>query len=627
MPFAKFQFKAGIDREGTNYTNAGGWFDGSLVRFRKGFVEKIGGWTKFISSTFVGTARNLFPWISLEGNKYLFVGTHKKAYIVEGNSINDITPIRKNTTNSVTFSATDGSSTITATDSTHGAVLGDFVTFSSAVSLGGNITAAVLNQEYEITSVPSANTYTFTAKDTSGATVTANSSDESGTGGSATDAAYQLNVGLDNFVQSTGFGSGLWGDGAYGESTSLSFTNQLRLWSSDNFGEDLILHPRLGGIFYWDESGGTNTRAVNITSLSGANLAPTVGLQTIVSDIDRHVIVLGADPIVGGARSGSSDPMLVAFSDQETITEWEPQTTNTAGSVRLSAGSEIRGGIRARQEILIWTDTSMYSMQFVGPPLTFAVNLINEGTGMIGPNAAINAPNGVFWMGDDGFYSYTGSVQKLPCSVLSYVQEDLDLGQAFKVFAVLNKEYNEVWWFYPAESDGTEEVSRYVIYNYLEGVWSIGQLVRTAWIDQNVFGKPLATANNYIFNQEDGDDADGSPMDGVFIESSDFDLQEGNSFTFVRRMIPDVKFYGSNVESGVPQINMLLKTRNAPGDSLTTRATTDISNNTDQVHVRARGRQAVLRLQSDDDAAVDNRTGYKWRLGYTRLDINPDGRR
>lgn len=620
MPFAKFQFKAGIDREGTSYTNAGGWFDGSLVRFRKGFVEKIGGWTKFISSTFVGTARNLFPWISLEGNKYLFVGTHKKAYIVEGNGINDITPIRKNTTNSVTFAATNGSATITATDSAHGAVIGDFVTFSSAVSLGGNITAAVLNQEYEIVSVPTANTYTFTA------TATANGSD-TGNGGSATDAAYQLNVGLDNFVQSTGFGSGNWGQGAYGASTSISFTNQLRLWSSDNFGEDLILHPRGGSIFYWDESNGTTTRAVNITSLSGANLAPTVGLQTIVSDIDRHVIVLGADPIVGGARSGSSDPMLIAFSDQETITEWEPQTTNTAGSVRLSAGSEIRGGLRARQEILIWTDTSMYSMQFVGPPLTFAVNLINEGTGMIGPNAAINAPNGVFWMGDDGFYSYTGSVQKLPCSVLSYVQEDLDLGQAFKVFAVLNKEYNEVWWFYPAESDGTEEISRYVIYNYLEGVWSIGQLVRTAWIDQNVFGKPLATANNYIFNQEDGDDADGSPMDGVFIESSDFDLQEGNSFTFVRRIIPDVKFYGTNVESGVPQINMLLKTRNAPSDSLTTRATTDISNNTDQVHVRARGRQAVLRLQSDDDAAVNNRTGYKWRLGYTRLDINPDGRR
>ena len=620
MPFAKFQFKAGIDREGTNYTNAGGWFDASLVRFRKGFVEKIGGWTKQNATAFLGTCRKLFPWISLEGSKYLFVGTHLKTYILEGTTLNDVTPIRATTTNGITFAATDGSATITATDSSHGAVINDFVTISGAVSLGGNITAAVLNKEYQVVSVPTANTFTFTA------TATANSSD-SGNGGSGADAAYQLNVGLDNYVQSTGFGAGNWGEGAYGSSTSLSFTNQLRLWSADNFGEDLILHARGGGIFYWDESNGTSTRAVNITSLTGTNLAPTVGLQTIVSDTDRHVIVLGADPVSSGARTGSIDPMLVVFSDQESITEFEPKTTNTAGSVRLSSGSEIRGGLRARQETLIWTDTSMYSMQFVGPPLTFALNLINEGTGMIGPNACINSPNGVFWMGDDGFYSYNGSVQKLPCSVLSYVQEDLDIGQAFKVFAVLNKEYNEVWWFYPAESDGTQEISRYVIYNYLEGVWSIGQLVRTAWVDQNVFTRPLAAASNYIFNQEDGDDDDGSPMDGVFIESADFDLQDGNSFAFIRRMIPDVKFYGTNVDSGVPQINMLLKTRNAPSESLTTRATKDISNNTDQVHVRARGRQAVLRLQSDDDAAVDNRTGYKWRLGFTRLDIQPDGRR
>jgi len=620
MPFAKFQFKAGIDREGTNYTNAGGWFDASLVRFRKGFVEKIGGWTKQNATAFLGTCRKLFPWISLEGSKYLYVGTHLKAYILEGTTLSDITPIRATTTNGITFAATNGSATITATDSAHGAAKNDFVTISGAVSLGGNITAAVLNQEYQVASVPTANTFTFTA------TATANASD-SGNGGSGADAAYQLNVGLDNFIQSTGFGSGSWGEGAYGASTSLSFTNQLRLWSADNFGEDLILHPRGGGIFYWDESNGTSTRAVNITSLTGSNLAPTVGLQTIVSDTDRHVIVLGADPISSGARTGSIDPMLVAFSDQESITEFEPKTTNTAGSVRLSAGSEIRGGLRARQETLIWTDTSLYSMQFVGPPLTFGLNLINEGTGMIGPNACINSPNGVFWMSDDGFYSYNGSVQKLPCSVLSYVQEDLDIGQAFKVFAILNKEYNEVWWFYPAESDGTQEISRYVIYNYLEGVWSIGQLVRTAWVDQNVFTKPLATANNYIFNQEDGDDDDGSPMDGVFIESADFDLQEGNSFAFIRRMIPDIKFYGTNVASGVPQINMLLKTRNAPSESLTTRATKDVSNNTDQVHVRARGRQAVLRLQSDDDAAVGNRTGYKWRLGFTRLDIQPDGRR
>ena len=620
MPFAKFQFKAGIDKEGTNLTNAGGWFDASLVRFRKGFAEKIGGWTKQTSATFLGTCRKLFPWISLEGAKYLFVGTHLKANILEGNTLADITPIRKTSTNSITFAATNGSATITATDSSHGAVIGDFVTISGAVSLGGNITASVLNQEHQIVSVPTANTYTFAAS------ATANSSD-TGNGGSGVDGAYQLNTGLDVFIQSSGWGSGAWGASGFGASTSLSFTNQLRLWSADNFGEDLILHARGGGIFYWDESNGTSTRAVNITSLSGSNLAPTIGFQTIVSDTDRHVIVLGADPISSGSRTGVLDPMLVVFSDQESITEFEPKTTNTAGSVRLSAGSEIRGGIRARQEILIWTDTSMYSMQFVGPPLTFALNLINEGTGMIGPNAAINSPAGVFWMSDDGFYSYTGSVQKLPCSVLSYIQEDLDISQAFKVFALLNKEYNEVWWFYPAESDGTSEISRYVIYNYLEGVWSIGQLVRTAWVDQNVFARPLATNSGVIFAHEDGEDDDGLPMDNVFIESADFDLQDGNDFAFIRRMMPDIRFYGTNVTSGGPQINMLLKTRNAPSESLTTRATKDISNNTAQVHVRARGRQAVLRVQSDDDAATGNRLGVKWRLGYTRLDVQPDGKR
>tara|TARA_R100000935_G_scaffold9113_3_gene18746 strand:+ start:420 stop:2282 length:1863 start_codon:yes stop_codon:yes gene_type:complete len=620
MPFAKFQFKAGIDKEGTDYTNAGGWFDASLIRFRKGFVEKIGGWTKQTATQFIGTCRKLFAWTSLEGNKYLFIGTHLKATVLEGTTLNDITPIRATTTNGIVFAATNGSAVITATDNAHGATVNDFVTLAGAVSLGGTITAAVLNKEYQVTGVPSANTFTFTA------TATANGSD-TGNGGSAADAAYQLSAGLDVYIQSTGYGSGLWGEGGFGSSTSLSFTNQLRLWSADNFGEDLILHPRGGGIFYWDESGGTTSRAVNITSLSGANLAPTIGLQTIVSDTDRHVIVLGADPVSGGVRTGVIDPMFVAFSDQESIAEWQPKTDNTAGSIRLSSGSEIIGGIRSRQETLIWTDTALYSMQFVGPPLTFSVNLINEGVGMIGPNACTNSPNGIFWMADDGFYLYNGSVKKLPCSVLSYVQEDLNIGQAFKVFGLLNSEFNEVWWFYPADSDGTEEISRYVIYNYEEGSWSIGQLERTAWVDEGVFNRPLATADNYIYNQEDGDDDDGLPMDGVFVESSDFDLQEGNDFAFIRRIIPDIKFYGTNVDTGVPQINILVKTRNSPSESLTTRVTKDISNNTDQLHVRARGRQAVIRLQSDDDAEVGVRLGYKWRLGYTRLDIHPDGRR
>ena len=629
MPFAKFQFKAGIDREGTSYTNAGGWFDGSLVRFRKGFVEKIGGWAKNTTNTFLGTSRKLFGWIALEGTKYLFLGTNLKAYIKEGDNVNDVTPIRLTTSaGDVTFSASNGDATITVADTSHGAVQNDFVTFSGASSLGGNINSNVLNQEYQIATIVNANSYTIEAKNTSGVTVTANSSD-TGNGGSSVVGAYQINTGLDNFVQSTGWGVGAWGDGTFGSTTSLSDTNQLRLWSADNFGEDLLFNNRGGSIYIWQESNGVTTRGINITALSGANLSPTKGLQVIVSDTDRHVFILGADPLNAGgtARTGTIDPMLIAFSDQESATEWEPKTTNTAGSVRLSAGSEIIGGIRARQETLVWTDSALYNITFVGPPLTFAVNLINQGVGLISPNGCINSPSGVYWMSDDGFYFYNGSVKRLSCSVLSYVLDNLNINQKFKVFGLLNKEYNEVWWFYPSTQDNTGEISRYVIYNYLEDSWSIGQLIRTSWLDQDVFDRPLATASNTLFNQESGQDNDGSPMDDVFIESADFDLQDGNDFVFVRRVIPDIKFAGTNTETGAPQINMVLKTRNEPAESLVTRFTKDVSNNTDQLHVRARGRQAVLRLQSDDDADASNRLGVQWRLGYTRMDIQPDGKR
>ena len=629
MPFAKFQFKAGIDREGTSYTNAGGWFDGSLVRFRKGFVEKIGGWAKNTTNTFLGTSRKLFGWIALEGTKYLFLGTNLKAYIKEGDNVNDVTPIRLTTSaGDVTFSASNGDATITVADTSHGAVQNDFVTFSGASSLGGNINSNVLNQEYQIATIVNANSYTIEAKNTSGVTVTANSSD-TGNGGSSVVGAYQINTGLDNFVQSTGWSVGAWGDGGFGSSTSLSETNQLRLWSADNFGEDLLFNNRGGSIYIWQESNGVNTRGINITALSGANLSPTKGLQVIVSDTDRHVFILGADPLNAGgtARTGTIDPMFIAFSDQESATEWEPKTTNTAGSVRLSAGSEIIGGIRARQETLVWTDSALYNITFVGPPLTFAVNLINQGVGLISPNGCINSPSGVYWMSDDGFYFYNGSVKRLSCSVLSYVLDNLNINQRFKVFGLLNKEFNEVWWFYPSTQDNTGEISRYVIYNYLEDSWSIGQLIRTSWLDQDVFDRPLATASNTLFNQESGQDNDGSPMDDVFIESADFDLQDGNDFVFVRRVIPDIKFAGTNTETGAPQINMVLKTRNEPAESLVTRFTKDVSNNTDQLHVRARGRQAVLRLQSDDDADASNRLGVQWRLGYTRMDIQPDGKR
>ena len=389
MALQKINFQPGINREGTSYDNEFGWFDCNLVRFRMGRPEKFGGWEKLTNDTYLGTGRALFNWTSLEGTKYLGLGTTFKYYVLEGNSFADVTPIRATTTNGIVFAATNGSSTITATDSNHGAVTGDFVTIASAASLGGLITAGVLNQEHQITSVPSVNTFTFTA------TATANASD-SGNGGSGADAVYQINVGLDVFVQGTGWGAGPWSAGTFGSVTSLTSVNQLRLWSHDNFGEDLIINPRAGGIFKWIESSDTSTRAVLISEISGANLVPTVGLQVITSEVDRHLIVLGADPIEGAARSGVIDPMLVAFSDQENELDFEPRNTNTAGSLRLSSGSQIIGAVKSRQEIIIFTDNAVYSMQFIGPPFTFGINLVNENTGLVGPNAAVTAPNGLF---------------------------------------------------------------------------------------------------------------------------------------------------------------------------------------------------------------------------------------
>ena len=627
MPLQKYLFNPGINKEGTDYTAEGGWFDGNLVRFRKGFPEKIGGWVKYLTESYNGTGRKLLGWVALDGTRLLGLGTRTKLYVQEGADFDDITPIRATSTNGVVFAATNGSSVITATDDAHGAAKGDFVTFSEAVSLGGVITAAVLNQEYLIASVPSVNTYTFTAKDTSGDTVTANSSD-TGNGGSGVDGAYQISPGLDTYVDGTGWGASAWGDGTFGSSSAIGSNNQLRLWSLDSFGEDLIACPRGGSIYYWDYTN-ASTRAIALADLSGANLAPTLGLQVLVSDVDRHVVVLGADPInsTASGRTGAIDPLLVAFSDQENAAEWEPLSTNTAGSLRCSAGSQIIGGLRARQETLIWTDVALYSLQFIGAPLTFGLTLINEGVSLIGPNAPVNTPSGIFWMDKKGFYTYQGAVQPVPCSVHSYVFDDLNEGQAFQVFGFLNKQFNEVGWFYCSGSSDT--IDRYVTYNYVDQTWAIGQLARTAWLDEGIASVPRAAGydgtSNYIYSHETGFDDDGAPMDNVFIESADFDIGDGQEFQFIKKVIPDVKFTGSG---GTDQtINFVLKARNYPGQSLTTDQTSSFTGTTTKIDTRARGRQAAVRFESDDDASAGLRTGVGFRIGATRLDLQPNGRR
>jgi|TARA_A100000171_G_scaffold41000_1_gene41656 hypothetical protein len=631
MPLQTLEFQPGIDKEGTDYSAKGGWVDGNLVRFRKGRVEKVGGWQKLGTNFYLGTGRALHSWISLGGVRYLGVGSTFKYYIEEGNTYYDITPIRATTSaGDVTFAATNGSSTITITDTSHGAVTNDFVTFSGAVSLGGNVTADVLNQEYQISLVTGTNTYEITAKDTSGATVTANASD-SGNGGSSVVGTYQINVGLDTFVKSSGWGVGTWGSGGFGSASSISAVNQLRLWTHDNYGENLIINPRGAGIYRWVENNGTSVRALELSGISGANLVPTVALQVITSETDRHLVVLGADPISGSSRTGVIDPMLVAFSDQENELDFEPTATNTAGSLRLSSGSFIVGGIKSRQEILIFTDTSLYSMNFIGPPLTFAINLINEGSGLLSPKSAVNAPNGVFYVSKTGFYFYSGSVKRLPCTVQEYVFEDLDLSQAFKCHMGVNTEFSEIWFFYPSIEDGTGEISRYVIYNYEENHWSVGNLVRYAWLDAGIEDLPFATATTSsqqcVFEHETGFDDYEDAMTGVFIESADLDIGSGDSFTFVKQIIPDMKFVTETGISVNPAMNIVLKGRDYPGQSLTTDSTTQVTPTSTFGNVRTRARQVAFRFESDDDNAAADQKGYKWRLGSTRIEIQPSGRR
>lgn len=621
MAIVKYEFKPGVNKDNTNYSNEFGWFDSNLVRFKKGLPEKIGGWAKYITAAFLGKCRALHQWVNLNGTSIIGLGTTFKYYIARGNAFVDITPIRKTNTNTITFAASNGSSTITVTDSgNHDAQVNDFVTFSSAVSLGGNITADVLNQNYQIASITSTTVYTITAKDTSGNTVTANSSD-SGNGGSGTDGAYEVNVGLDTTVLGTGWSTDAWGAGAWGSSSPLSAINQLRLWTHDNFGEDLVISPRAGSIYYYDESN-TDQRAVELAGKVGANKVPTKALQVIVSEKDRHLIVLGADPLdANGSRTGVIDPMLVAFSDQENALEFEALATNTAGSLRISSGAVIIGGIRAREETLIFTDNAMFSMQFIGPPFTFGINMINEGIGCIGPKAMTNVAGGVYWMDYTGFYFYNGTVQPIQCSVQDYVFDDFNSSEPYKTFAFSNQEFNEVGWFYCSE--GSAEIDRYVVYNYFERAWVVGQLERHAWLDAGINQKPLATGtntSNYLYEHEVGNDDDGSAMTNVFIESSDFDIADGEEFSFLRRIIPDIKFTGT---AGTGQgVNYVLKNRDFNASSLTTSETKSVLDSTTKIDVRVRARQLAFRIEGDDSA-----TGVGWRLGATRFDLNKSGKR
>ena len=616
MPLLKLKFQPGINREGTEYSADAGWYDSDKIRFRKGRPEKIGGWEKYSVSSFLGVCRSLEDWVVADGVAYLGLGTTLKFYINEGSSFSDVTPIRATTTDGVTFAATNGSSTLTVTDTAHGAVVNDFVTFSDAASLGGLIIAAVLNQEYQIAALTSADVYTITAKDTDGDTVTANSSD-SGNGGSGVDGAYQISVGLDTYVQGVGWGASTWGSSPFGSSSALSASSQLRLYSQDVFGDDLLFNVRAGGVYYWDESSGTSTRGVALSAVSGASDAPTIALQVMMSDVDKHVICFGVN-LLG---SSAIDPLHIRWSDSESAADWTPTAINSAGGVTLSTGSIIIGALKTRQEMLIWTDAGMHSMRFIGSPFIFQIAVVNEGISMVSPKAAVNAGGAVYFMDRGGFYVYTGSIQPIPCSVLDYVFSNLNIGQAFKVFATTNVDHNEVTWFYPIGSDNTE-ITNYVTYNYAEQLWSVGTMDRGTWIEANSKNYPIASSvvtssdTNYLYIQERGYDADGSAMT-AFVESGDVEMGDGEKYMLLSRMIPDFTFSG---DTDSASMDVILKGKDYPLEDLTTLSTSTVTSSTQQSFLRVRTRSSAFRIESSG-------SGFGWRLGDLRFDMRPDGRR
>jgi len=620
MPLKKLTLKAGVNKENTRYTNENGWYESDKVRFRQGTPEKIGGWQRISASTFLGICRSLWNWITLDGLNLIGVGTNLKFYIERGGAYNDITPIRDTVTLGANPFTANGTTTVTVTDVAHGCVTGDFVTYSGATGTY----AATLNAEFQVT-VVGEDTYTIS---TSPTVLAAGSY-----GGAAVSAAYQINVGPEYAVPLTGWGAGAWGAGTWGTGgTSLS---AIRLWSQNNFGQNLIFGPRGGGIYYWDATTGLNSRAVNITSLPGASDAPTVQNSVFVSDASRFVFAFGCDDT---DAVGVQNPMLVRWSDQESVVDWTPSATSQAGSIILSHGSEIVTAVQTRQEIVVFTDSTIYSFQYQGAPVVWSSQLLGDNVSIFGQNAAVIASGVIYWMGVDKFYKYDGRVQTLRCDLRQFIFQDINLSQAAQVFAGTSEGFNEVWWFYC--SAGSNSIDRYVTYNYFEnngeGVWAYGTMERSAWLDSGLRDYPLAATYNYnLVNHEYGNDDNETgttlPINAI-IASAEFDIDDGDHYGFVYRMLPDITFRGSSTES--PQVTMTLipmqnsgSGYNSPislggnSDATVVRTSTAVIEQfTGQVYVRVRGRQMIMQVES-------NQIGCTWQLGSPRIDIKQDGRR
>ena len=631
MPLKKVLFRPGVNRENTRYATeslgqggslsvanaTAGWYDCDKVRFRQGTPEKIGGWERLSSSTYQGTCRSLWCWVTLSANSLLGIGTNLKFYIEQGGAFYDITPIRGTATLNNPFDTINLSAVVTVNDVAHGCITGDFVTFSGASTVAG----LDLNGEYQVT-VLTVDVYTITAATPANATVV-------GGGGATVTATYQINTGPEYTVPVVGWGAGLWGYGGWGVGTPT--TDALRLWSQSNFGQNLIFGPRGGAIYYWDATTGVTTRGVNLAGVLGAVDVPVIQNFILVSDVSRFVMAFGTNDV----GTSVQDPMLVRWSDQEDAINWQVTATTQAGSLRLSHGSKIVTAMQARQEILVWTDSSVYSMQYVGAPIVWGAQLVGENISIASQNAVAYAAGTAYWMGAEKFYKYDGRTQTLRCDLRQYIFSDFNKDQFDQVIAGTNEGFNEVWWFY-CSADAVQN-DRYVVYNYLEDIWYYGEMSRSAWLDSGLRAYPVAAATDahVLVNHELGVDdrtlADPVPIE-AFITSAEFDLDDGHNFMFVWRMLPDITFRGSQASS--PQVTMtLLPLKNSGSGytdpasvggtnaaTVTRTASFPVEEFTGQVFTRIRARQMAMRI---DSTAL----GVTWQLGAPRVDMRIDGRR
>ena len=623
MALQKLQFKAGINQDVTNYSNEGGWYECDKVRFLNGYPEKIKGWQQNGTYTLDGTCRALFGWVTSFTDNFLAIGTNSKVYIDVGENLNDITPIRATSEANNIFAATDGSSTIVVTSSSHGAETGDFVTFSDAASLGGNITADVLNQNYEITRIDS-NSYSISAKDVDGNTVTANSSD-SGNGGTSTVQTFEITAGNGTVEYGYGWGTSTWGRSTWGSGSLQPIIFPLTVWFFDNFDNDLIMNVNTdgkGAIYYWargsvvDPTNVIATRAVLLSSRSNASDVPDEVGQIMMSQVDRHLLAFGSTPFGGG----DFDPLLIRFANQNEPENFTPSSLNSAGFLKVSSGSKIVTAFRTRQEILVYTEMSLHSLQFLGTTDVFGLSELETNISIASPRSVAGASNVVYWMGSDKFYLYNGKVNTLPCPLRDLVFNNINFDALPYVYAGTIETHNEIWWFYPSKNSSIND--SYITYNYAENLWFYGSLNRSAWLDSNLRQFPQAVGDNFVYNHEIGNDADGSAM-SAFITSSDFDIGDGEKFTLVKRIIPDVSFTGSNASE--PTVKMTVKPRNFPGSTYSVEQDknvieTSVNVFTEQVFLRARARQMGFKISSDS-------LGTTWKLGSPRLDGKPDGRR